>query len=78
LTAKIITTLFAFLRLFESQITALFLDEGMNALYLPILSAYTILALGLTLMQGIESTLESSLIPLIFLMPLGYKIGIVL
>jgi hypothetical protein len=70
-----IAVVLAFFRLFDNHYVPLFLDESMNALYLPFLCAYTVVVLGVTLMQGIEDTLESALLPLIFLMPLGYKIG---
>ncbi len=49
LAGKVFAAIFAILRLIDNHYTALFLDESMNALYLPLLSAYAVMALGLSI-----------------------------
>ncbi len=74
----VLAIIFALVRLMDNHFTPLFLDEDTNAQYLSLLVAYTVLTLGIALMKSIEGTLESTLIAIVLLVPLGYKIGKVL
>ena len=74
-TALIGAVVFALLRVVDNHYVALFLDETMNAVYVPMLWTYTVLVLGVATLRGIESTLESGVLAVVLLMPLGCRIG---